>query len=568
MLIKSIILENSPIYGDITFDFCDTNGLPFNTVLLAGENGTGKSTLLNVIYDFFSTIFPTKQSQEKRTFVLELNNDEVNTLCSSERFKQRMLGYALKNELIVTLDCSVINSWDNVKASISREEGPPLNFEGFILGENDVKTIFKNVFSDVEVNYTTGNITSTSSLDVDILSQSSIKSSSNLATEIAQLLIDIEALDSSDFAEWARENQGKQVSEGITDKRMSRFKNAFNYMFPTKRFNKVVNTAQGKKVMFEEHGKEISLSDLSSGEKQIVFRGSFLLKDKFSTQGAVVLIDEPEISLHPRWQLKILDFYKTLFLNDENVQTSQIFVATHSPFVIHNDNRDKDKIVVLGKNENGVFVQSEPKFFNWTSEAAITQAFDIQLNYEKDKLVVLVEGPTDELYIKKALEVFGKNHLPVIVQWVGREDAAGHKFTGDSALTHSKEYLLSNNNVSNNKFLLLYDSDTKVSDKDFETANLYIRKSPKNDENERFKIGVENLLTLPSDFPSEDFYTIDEKTDEYGGSIFSKKLNKVKLCNWICNELSEDEQKVYLSKIETELIKIIEEVNNKEFHLV
>jgi len=54
----------------------------------------------------------------------------------------------------------------------------------------------------------------------------------------------------------------------------------------------------------------MSISQLSSGEKQIVFRGSFLLKDKESSKGALILIDEPEISLHPNWQLKVLSFFK------------------------------------------------------------------------------------------------------------------------------------------------------------------------------------------------------------------------------------------------------------------
>ncbi|GAM12871.1 ATP-binding protein [Mesobacillus selenatarsenatis] len=566
MKIKSINLEKHPILGDFNLNFCDANGLPFDTILLAGENGTGKSTLLNIIYNFLNLPIPNKVSHEKQTFVFEINKEELDTLYTSEDFKKRMQGFSLTNELTVTIDHSNVNNWNSIKPSISREGGTPIEFSGFIFSQGSAKTIFKSVFSDVEVNYTPGQIRTTSSLDVDVATQLNVKSSSNLATEITQLLIDIEALDSSEFAEWAGDNLDKVVSEGIRDKRMSRFKNAFNYMFSNKRFKKVLNTPEGKMVLFEEHGNEISLNNLSSGEKQIVFRGSFLLKDKFSTQGAVVFIDEPEISLHPNWQLKILDFYKTLFLNEDNIQTSQLIVATHSPFVIHNKNQEKDKIIILGKNESGVYVQQEPTFYGWTPEQAITQAFDIQLDYERDKLVVFVEGPTDEKYINKALEVFEKSDLPVIVQWVGRKDVAGDKFTGDSALNHTKEYVLSNANIFNNKFLLLYDSDTNTKDMDFEEANLYVRKSPKNEENELFKIGVENLLTLPSDFPSNDFYISNEKIDEYGGSTFTRKLNKVALCEWVCNQLDKDQQIIYLSKIESEIITIIEEVNNKKLN--
>lgn len=566
MKIKSINLTNNPILGNFSLDFCDTNGVPFNTILLSGENGTGKSTLLNIIYNFLSLPIPAKISTEKQTFVFELNEDEINRLYTSERFKQRMQGYSVTNELTVTIDHSIKNNWEAIKPSISREGGTPIEFDGYAFADSEEINIFKSVFSDVEVNYTPGEIRTTSSLDVDVATQLNIKSSSNLATEITQLLIDIEALDSSEFSEWAGYNQDKIVSEGIRDKRMSRFKNAFHYMFPNKRFKKILTSPEGKTVLFEEYGKEISLNNLSSGEKQIVFRGSFLLKDKYSTKGAVILIDEPEISLHPNWQLNILDFYKTLFLNEDEVQTSQLIVATHSPFVIHNKKQEKDKIIVLGKNETGVYVHAEPTFFGWTPEQAVIQAFDIQLNYDRDKLVVLVEGPTDEKYINKALEVFGFKHLPVIVQWVGRKEAAGNKFTGDTALNHTREYLLSNNNISNNKFLLLYDSDTNTRDADIDSANLYIRKSPKNEENELFKIGVENLLTLPPDFPKDRFYKTITRPDNYGGSIVTQSLEKTALCEYICNELEESQQRVYLSKIETEIISIIEEIHAKELN--
>lgn len=102
--------------------------------------------------------------------------------------------------------------------------------------------------------------------------------------------------------------------------RMKRFINAFHSMFETKRFKAVENINGQITVIFEEYGKEMSIDKLSSGEKQIVFRGGFLLKDKKSLEGAYILIDEPEISLHPKWQLKILPFIKKLFTNDRGRQ--------------------------------------------------------------------------------------------------------------------------------------------------------------------------------------------------------------------------------------------------------
>jgi len=62
---------------------------------------------------------------------------------------------------------------------------------------------------------------------------------------------------------------------------------------------------------------------LSAGEKQFL---SFLCYNAFLT-GAVVIIDEPEISLHPDWQRRLITTLKSQ--NSSN----QFILTTHSPFI-------------------------------------------------------------------------------------------------------------------------------------------------------------------------------------------------------------------------------------------
>jgi predicted ATPase len=64
---------------------------------------------------------------------------------------------------------------------------------------------------------------------------------------------------------------------------------------------------------------------LSSGEQQIIILFTYIA---FS-RGAIFLIDEPEISLHPRWQEEFLDGVKDLMRPD-----TQLIVATHSPAIV------------------------------------------------------------------------------------------------------------------------------------------------------------------------------------------------------------------------------------------
>lgn len=77
----------------------------------------------------------------------------------------------------------------------------------------------------------------------------------------------------------------------------------------------------------------ISPYHLSSGEKQIlIILLTALVQDNRS---AVMIMDEPEVSLHTDWQENLLDNIRKL---NENVQ---IILATHSPSVIINGWQDK-----------------------------------------------------------------------------------------------------------------------------------------------------------------------------------------------------------------------------------
>ena len=86
---------------------------------------------------------------------------------------------------------------------------------------------------------------------------------------------------------------------------------------------------------YSKNGKNIAIDDLSTGEKQIVFRGAQLLKNSKNLNGGIVLIDEPELSMHPKWEEKIFEYYKNVF-SDEKGQTSQMFIATHSEHILSN----------------------------------------------------------------------------------------------------------------------------------------------------------------------------------------------------------------------------------------
>lgn len=81
-------------------------------------------------------------------------------------------------------------------------------------------------------------------------------------------------------------------------------------------------------IFFEQYGETISPYMLSSGEKQmLVILLTALVQEN---RHCVMLMDEPEISLHIEWQERLITLIRSLNPN------AQIILCTHSPAIIMN----------------------------------------------------------------------------------------------------------------------------------------------------------------------------------------------------------------------------------------
>ena len=106
--------------------------------------------------------------------------------------------------------------------------------------------------------------------------------------------------------------------------------------YPKRRFQDLADelfSETGKKIIrskneivFEQDGEELLPYKLSSGEKQmLVILLTVLVQDK---QPCILLMDEPEISLHIEWQQRVIEIIR------EMNPYAQIILTTHSPAMI------------------------------------------------------------------------------------------------------------------------------------------------------------------------------------------------------------------------------------------
>jgi hypothetical protein len=78
-----------------------------------------------------------------------------------------------------------------------------------------------------------------------------------------------------------------------------------------------------------------------------------------------------------------------------------------------------------------------------------------------------------------------------------------------------------------------------------------------NNENLIYRIGVENLLTITSDINIQNFYKERIKTDSYGAESIIRELDKTKLCNFICDSLDAEKQKIILVKLDIDIERLL-----------
>ncbi|MCU6237896.1 AAA family ATPase [Morganella morganii] len=95
-------------------------------------------------------------------------------------------------------------------------------------------------------------------------------------------------------------------------------------------FKKVVVHKEVGFCLVDESGVAIELSDLSSGEQnQIIMLYNLIFLTNANT---IVLIDEPEISLHVAWQKEVLTNLESVMKINS---MPQMIIATHSPTLIN-----------------------------------------------------------------------------------------------------------------------------------------------------------------------------------------------------------------------------------------
>lgn len=284
-----------------------------------------------------------------------------------------------------------------------------------------------------------------------------------------------------------------------------------------------------------------SIDSLSAGQTGLMNVFGTLLRygdssgAGFKVQG-ICLIDEVDAHTHVDLQHRALPALMKLF------PKIQFIVTSHSPlFVLGVEKAYGTEGVVVLDMPTGTPIPAEAfaEFGNALAAMRDTVAFSDSMAVSTSapgKLLVFMEGETDPLYMQAAAEVLNRANLTAAVefQWIGaKQEAGGQAFnTGKSALNTAFNLFRAKPALLQRAVLLLYDNDVSKELKSFDS--LHVRSMPSNRDNDAVSNGIENLL--PASSIPDVMYNEKTTKNPAGGKTIILSLDKMRLCRHLCLE--------------------------------
>ena len=307
MKIKNLYIKEFKGLRDINLNF-EKNDEPLDLVVLAGSNGSGKTRILESILRYFQDHINYKQNNIEAEIFYE--EKEKNCIGNVRDFFYRLESFSY---------C---------------EANDPLR-EKHIEIKNKLDILPKVIYVPTEINFQKMNVASTTLVQeykfINIVNTNLIKDiPSYIATKMISAML---------------KNKNEKVGD-VQKKVFNEINEIFENLSIDVKVEDISQDGRNITLFTNSSGDEFDINELSSGEKQLFLRT--LAIRMLNPENSIILIDEPELSLHPKWQQRIVDVYRKIGKNN------QIIIATHSPHIL--GSVKKENIMLLDKDDEGKIV--------------------------------------------------------------------------------------------------------------------------------------------------------------------------------------------------------------------
>lgn len=321
MKIKNLHIKEFKGLRDISINF-EKNDKPLDLVVLAGSNGTGKTRVLESILEYFQDYI--YHNYKRNSNKIEMYFEEKENICRDN----------VGNEMELYAGLKEFN--DN-------ETNNPQN-EKHIKIKKELDILPKVIYVPTEINFQ----------KMDIAITNLVQKYEFLNIVNTNLIKDIPSYIATKMISEMFKNKNEKV-EDIQRKVFDEINEIFENLNIDVKVEDISQDGRNITLFTNPSGDEFDINELSSGEKQLFLRT--LAIKMLNPENSIILIDEPELSLHPKWQQRIVDVYRKIGENN------QIIIATHSPHIL--GSVKKENIMLLDKNDEGkIIVKTGNELYN------------------------------------------------------------------------------------------------------------------------------------------------------------------------------------------------------------
>ncbi len=159
--------------------------------------------------------------------------------------------------------------------------------------------------------------------------------------------------------------------------------NELQFIYKLKQYDLVNST----NVIFYKQGCGITSDDMSSGEFAML---STVLSISAAANDphTLVLLDEPELSLHPNWQMTLIDNLGRALRN----QVCHLLIATHSHLLVSDLPMKRSSVIQLEKDEKGNLKGTtiSESTYGWSAEEVLLKVF--QMSTDRNRYLAEMVG--------------------------------------------------------------------------------------------------------------------------------------------------------------------------------
>ncbi len=320
------------------FHIDEKRGKPLDKICFIGQSATGKTGLLETIFENINYLFDLQTVNNKfildRTKGLNPLNGELNLKLKNEYLKYDKETISFKGSEFIYKDGNGSVSKlvpqdykDNLfylKSNLISDK----NIELFSTNPIDLIEKYNSQIENIKISTRNNKLKPLIiSFDdkVDVITwlfliNEILDYRKNFTQKMSELihkgLIANQKKLSAEFEKWQKDNPNI----------LELFANKFNSALEKLNLEvDVINTEYSIPIKNKRNDEVIPIQNTSTGTKGLLL--SFLPLYSLDTKDSIILIDEPERSLYPDMQMDLMEYYQNL------APDAQFIVATHSPFI-------------------------------------------------------------------------------------------------------------------------------------------------------------------------------------------------------------------------------------------